>query len=180
MEILMINVNKFEYKNKDSANKLIRYITRTRPDEDRANELLSYGFTYGNGYMKPIDHVIKEFEYIHNYYSAEGCLMCHYVMQISDRIFTRMNNDLKLLDAYAQECCRYIMEMGHQVCYAIHYSKEDRLHIHFAINAINFMTGHKLRQYPAELKKTIEYPLNDLIYKYFPDRYASSLDDLAS
>lgn len=166
MEILMIMEKRFEYKNKDSADNLIRYITRMRKNEDRAHELISYGFPYGNAYTKPIEHVIKEFEYLQKIYSVTGSLMCHYVLQFTRATYEKATKNLTLLDLYAQECCKYIFWLGHQVCYAIHISKEDRIHIHFAINTINFITGHKLRQYPTEVKKNIEYPLNELFKKY--------------
>ena len=175
----MIMTDRFEYKNKDAANNLIRYITRKRENEDRAHELISYGFPYGNAYNKPIEHVIKEFEFIHNFYSAEGSLMCHYVMHFSPTIYDSVTKNLQILDCYAQECCKYIFELGHQVCYAIHISEKGRIHIHFALNTINFRTGHKLRQYPAEIKKNIEYPLNTILCKpYLHPTTALTLDDL--
>ena len=88
-------------------------------------------------------------------------------MHISDYVYKRMNNDLFRLNQYTQECCNYIFNLGHQTCYAIHYSKTERLHIHFAINAVNYKNGSKLRQYPAEIKKNIEYPLNQILPQYY-------------
>lgn len=35
---LMIQLHKFKYKNEDSAENVIRYITRTRKNEDKAHE----------------------------------------------------------------------------------------------------------------------------------------------
>ena len=52
MQVLMINLNRFQYKNIDSAEKLIRYITRNRENEDRRNELLGYGINYGTDHCK--------------------------------------------------------------------------------------------------------------------------------
>lgn len=168
----LINVKKFEYHNLDAANKLIRYITRTRPNETRLDELISYGFNFGHAYEKPIEQVIKEFEFIQNYYGGEGCLMCHYVIQISDDTFRRIGYNYEALNCYGADCCNYLFEKGHQACYAIHYSKSDRLHMHLAINTINFMTGKKLRQFYAEIKKTLEIPLDNLFVKYLlPDSH---------
>lgn len=166
MAPLMIQIKKLEYKNIDAANNLIRYITRTRPNEDRAHELLLYGFNFGRAYNKPIKELIQEFEFVQKRYYTQGSLMCHYVIHISQELYDCMNNDLQLLSQYAQECCEYLFTLGHQSCYAIHYSDSDRLHIHLAINAINFQNGHKLRQYPKEIKQTVEKPLIQLLEKY--------------
>ncbi len=166
MKPLMINIKKFEYQNKDAAEGLIRYITRTRENEDRAHELLSYGFTSGYVYQKPIANIIKEFEYVHNVYKSDGCLMCHYVIHISDELFACMGKNLNLVNAYATECCNYLFHMGHQCCFAVHFTPKDRLHFHLAINRVNFTNGSKLRQYPSESKKAIEIPLCSLIEKY--------------
>ncbi|MBQ3545379.1 MAG: relaxase/mobilization nuclease domain-containing protein [Lachnospiraceae bacterium] len=169
MEILVpltIQINKLEYKNKDAANNLIRYITRTRPNEDRRNELITYGTVWGNNFNKPIEHVIREFEYIQQQYGTTGSLMCHYCIHISPSAYEAINNDLSKLIDYSKECCEYLFNLGFQCCYAIHYSETERLHIHLAINTTNFNTGYKLRQFPAEIKKTIEIPLTKLYEKY--------------
>ena len=166
MEILTIQLKKLEFKNEDSANNLIRYITRTRLNEDRRNELITYGFPYGNNFNKPIEHVIREFEYIQHAYGTEGSLMCHYCIQISPTSRLAQNNDIEKLNAYAQECCNYMFNHGHQCVYAIHYSEKDKLHIHLAINTTNYITGHKLRQYHKEVKAFIERPLMALFQKY--------------
>lgn len=96
--------------------------------------------------------------------------MCHYTMNISNKLFGYyFNYDLNRLHSYAQICCQHIFNMGHQVCYAIHQSASEQLHIHFAINAINFCTGQKLRQYPIEIKKNIEYAVNNILNYFRPD-----------
>ena len=186
MEPLMIQVQKFQFKNLDCTSNLIRYITRTRTPEPKSNELLMYGFCFGNNYQKPIETVIHEFEFIQKFYKAKGSLMCHYVIHISPELFAHMNNDIGILGNYGHECCQYLFNLGHQACFAIHYSAKQKLHIHLAINAVNFTTGYKLRQYPSEIKKTVEYPLKKIAEKYsilqktFTDIYVedSSLNNL--
>lgn len=169
MEILrplFIQINKLEYKNVDAANNLIRYITRTRPNEDKRNELLAYGSVFGDNFNKPIEHVIREFEHIQQQYGTKGSLMCHYCIHISPTTYAAINNDFSRLTEYARECCEYFFDLGYQSCYAIHYSETERLHIHLAINTTSFRNGYKLRQYPTELKKNIEFPLTKLFEKY--------------
>ena len=174
---LIIQLHPFEYKNMDSAQKVIRYITRTRPNETRADELLSYGSHVGNVYYKPSEQFIREFEFVQTYLGGKGSLMCHYSIQISNPIFARMNNDLNILNCYARDCCKYIFDFGYQTAYAIHYSKKNRLHIHLAINTIRYTKKGKLRQYPTEIRHTIEIPLNNILQHYV--RNISTFDSMA-
>ena len=160
---LMIQLNKFEYKNDDSAEYVIRYITRTRKHEDKAHELVSYGSYHGFLYQKPVEEIISEFEFIQKQYQTEGSLMCHYVILVNPKLFAQMDNDIYRLNAYASACCKYIFNMGYQACFAIHNSKEKNLHIHLAINTTNYMNGYKLRQYYKEIHKNIEKPLSNLV-----------------
>jgi len=177
MEVLTIQLEKLEFKNTDSANNLIRYITRTRLNEDRRNELVTYGFPYGNNFNKPIEQVIWEFEYIQQAYDTGGSLMCHYCIHIPPTSRIVQNNDIEKLNAYAQECYNYMFNRGHQCVYAIHYSEKEKLHIHLAINTTNYMIGHKLRQYHKEVKTFIERPLSEIFKKYNCCR-VYSIDDL--
>lgn len=162
----MIHINSLKFQNKDAAENLIRYITRTREEEYRRDDLLLYGSSSGYTYHKPVDHIIQEFEYIQKFYKAKGALMCHYVIQISPQNYARMNNDINTLGNFATECCRYLFQMGHQACFAIHYPQGGKLHIHLAINTVNFNTGYKIRQYPAEIKKNIEIPIQNIFKNY--------------
>ena len=173
---LMIRLNPFKYKNIDCANNVIRYITRTRENETRQKELVSYGSHIGNVYHKPIEQFIREFEFVQDYLRGTGSLLCHYSIQISDLVFARMNNDMNLLNCYARDCCKYIFDFGYQAAYAIHYSEKDRLHIHLAINTISYTKKGKLRQHPQEIKRTIEMPLNDILHRYI--RNVSTFDTL--
>ena len=167
---LMIQLNKFEYKNDDSAEYVIRYITRTRKNEDRAHELVSYGSYHGFIYQKPVEEIVSEFEFIQDQYGTEGSLMCHYVILVKPELFAQMGNDVYRLNAYASACCKYIFDLGYQTCFAIHNSCEKNLHIHLAINTTNYMNGNKLRQYYKEIHKNLEKPLSNLAASFIvPD-----------
>lgn len=178
MKPLMINLNKHEYQNKTAAQYLIRYITRTRCDEDKSHQFYGYGSYHGYMYQKPVEELINEFRDVQKYHKADGCLMCHYVILIPDDLFARMNNDYQILSAYASACCNYIFNLGHQACFGIHVSDSRKLHIHLAINAVNFKTGSKLRQYPTEIYNIIESPLCNLASNFVVPQKVSSLDDL--
>lgn len=166
MEVIAIQLKRLQYKNTDSAEKLIRYITRTRKNEDRANELLLWGHSSGYTYPKTVEELIHEFETIQKHYHSLNSLMCHYSIRLRPTLFEKMDNNIYTLGDYAVECCNYLFNLGHQSVFAIHLSKEDGLHIHLAINSTNYRTGYKLRQYPKEIKKTVELPLLNLMNKY--------------
>lgn len=184
MELLSINLAKLKFCNDDAASNLIHYITRTREYEDRQHELLSYGFN--NPYPKPVEQIIHEFEYIHHYYHSDGCLMCHYCLRFPLTVDPSFKNDIHRLNAFAQDCCLFLFNMGHQCCYAVHTKDEDDydIHIHLAINAVNFMTGKKMRQYYKEIRNTVEKPLSEIFKDHHsrispqPAVCTLSLDDL--
>ena len=163
---LMIQLNKLEFKNKDATENLIRYITRTRTNEDKQHELVAYGCNFGSIYLKPIEQIISEYTFIQNYYAATGSLMCHYVIRITPDTFNRMNRNIHSLCCYATECCNFIFSHGHQACFAIHDNGDLCPHIHLAINTINYTNGHKLRQYPAEIRMNLEQPLLAILNRY--------------
>ena len=123
----------------------------------------------------PIEELIFEYNYILDRYKVTGSKMCHYVIRLRPEHFQRMNNNIYTLGNYAVECCNYLLAIGHQTCFAIHLSEDDGLHIHLAINSVNYRTGKKLRQYHKEIYQTVERPLIKLMDKYlyqvssFPD-----------
>lgn len=164
---LFTRLNKYQYRNKDSIESVIRYITRTRPDEDRANELIAYGSAAGCPYFKSPDEIIAEFKYIsQGSYKTQGSLLVHYSIAISDFLFSRMNSSYQNLAASMVECCRYIHDLGYQSCFAIHVSQMHKLHVHLVISTTNFRTGKKLNQYPKSLKISLENPLTKIIMRY--------------
>ena len=179
MEALATRIHPLKYKNKDAAEKLIRYITRTRAYEldEKARELILWGTASGYHYHMPIHELINQFIFIQNYYNAKSYLMCHYSIRIRPETMQRINNNYYAIADYGVACCNYIYSLGFQSCFAIHHSKDKGVHIHLAINTAKFTSEHKLRQYPKEIKKTIEYPLLKLLeaYLYQPTQF-SSLD----
>lgn len=173
---LIIQLNRLKYVDPDSTENLIRYITRTRINEDRADELLLWGTCSGYNYQIPVEEVIYQFRYIQFKYQAKSSLMCHYVIRFWPSILNSMGNDLYKLGNYAVDCCNYIFNMGHQSCFAIHSSKDKGVHIHLAINSVNFRTGKKLRQFPKEIQKNLEIPLKNLLIPY--TRHQITVDSL--
>jgi len=168
MEPIIINIHPREYKNYDATESLIRYITRTRHDEtiEKRKELLLWGHNAGYIYPKSIETLICEFEFVQRIYKAKGTKMCHYTIRLRQEHFQKLDCNMQRVADYGVACCNYIFFMGHQSCFAIHTSKEEGLHIHLAINNINYINGKPLCQYPKEIYKTIERPLIEIFNKH--------------
>lgn len=133
------------YANADAVDNVIRYVTRTRSDEQRKEELQEYG---GLGFFRydTTETMIARFKAVQNAYGIgyrKGKRIFHEVFSITDREFEGINCDMKLLNQIALELCGEYYRQGFQVVYAIHWDKEKKLHIHFAVNAVSFMTGKK-------------------------------------
>ncbi len=137
---------KGKYKNENVNSCVIRYITRTRKNEDKRNELLVYGSPnvsclFGDD---GIEQMITEFEDVQRYFcygGVRGRKVMHETFNLLDEeaaYFTPWE-----IDALALECSRYYDQMGFQVIYAVHFSESKRLHIHFVVNAISYRTGLK-------------------------------------
>lgn len=173
---LITQINPRKYKNKDAAQKLIEYISRTREDEYRAYELVCFGDAAGYSHNKTSAQTIAEFQLIHNTLIYKtGSRMMHFSIEISPDDFRRLNNDwLKLAD-YGVACCRYIHNLGHQCCFAIHHTEKPSIHIHLAVNTVNYCTGNKFSQYPVRVRQIIEKPLLNLFYQYLnpPSSFAT-------
>lgn len=164
---LIIHLQSNMYRGKKDVGNLIRYITRTRPDENRRNELVAYGAGSGCPCIRTPEEMIDEFVYVISQYGTKGSLIVHYTIQISDYQFDQMDRSMDRLKDCMVECCQYIFnDLGHQCCFAIHYSKEHKLHAHIVINSTNYRTGHKLHQYYKSLIQEVEIPLRWIMSRY--------------
>ena len=154
-----IQLHPREYTNRTAISNVIHYITRTRPNEDRKNELLSYGTATGWPNVKSPEEIIDEFEYIAKSYHTKGSRLVHYSIQISESVMDKIGS-ISQLNACLVECCKYIFRScGFQSCYAVHYSEEKKLHAHLVINSTSYYNGNHIKQFPLCLRKQIEEPL---------------------
>lgn len=133
------------YKSKESVEKLIRYVTRTRINEDRADELISYGgagvtFEYGIEYLIS---QIKQTQKVFDIANREGRRMIHEVYSFSEYDFYCLGNECSLVDQIARLMCSYYYSKGHEVIYAVHKDDEKFIHIHIVANCIRFTDGKK-------------------------------------
>lgn len=149
--LTMMGREKGSYTNADAVENVIRYITRTRPEEDRANELIAWSGMGVGCYASP-ELVIEQFRTVQEVYGKEtngGRKIYHEILGFQEAEFERMWRDYNLVYQIAVECAKRYYSMGHQVVFAIHHALRDRqignkgVHIHFAVNTVNFMTGKK-------------------------------------
>lgn len=74
--------------------------------------------------------------------------MYHEVFSLLDEEVAALNWNMSLLISIAMECARKYFEQGFQVVYAIHH--QSKVHIHFAVNSINYRTGAKFHTTKVE------------------------------
>ncbi len=158
---------KGRYSNPDAVEKLLRYVTRTRENENRAGDLISYG-AVGTDYFHSVDDMIQQFgyiQYIHGINTRGGCRMYHEVLNLADLELERLGYNAGMLWQVGMECCQVYYQKGHQAVFAVHWEPEKRCHIHFAVNSINFINGLKWHSSLPEIKER-EGIFNEILRKY--------------
>ncbi len=158
------------YTNALAIPNTIRYITRTRPDEDRLNELLLYGSPNVLIYGKDgIQNAIDEFNTVQRYYHGrwiKGPKVHHEVFRMSSDetdFFVKNYDRRRLLDGYALNCSRLYADLGFQVVYAVHLSSGKGMHIHFICNSVSYKDGLKWHFSIGDQRKRENY-FNQLLY----------------
>ena len=147
------------YENPDVIENMIRYLTRTRRNENRQGELIGYagyGFSFGNNIS--VEQIIYQFESVQQVYDIDrrgGKRCLHEVLSFS--IVERENLAYwpNLIWMIASECAKYYYSRGFQTLYAIHngsHASGAGLHIHFMVNYINFNDGRKFHSSKGDLK----------------------------
>ena len=142
-ELIIING---KYANENAIPNVIRYITRTRPNETRAGELIDFGACGASNTFPEM--MIRQFEYIQRVYPSqcrEPRRIWHEILSLDNQEHEIMMNAVFLLIDLAKACCQYYYyEMGFQAAYAVHHADATkRLHIHFAINTTSCINGKK-------------------------------------
>lgn len=164
---ILINSDTGNYTNLDAVENVIRYITRTRKDENRLHELISYG---GHGVSVFFDStvMIMQFCKVQQFFGIQqrgGRRMRHEFFRFSDYEMQLLMDKLHLVDMIAKECSVVYFDMGFQVVYAVHYDTEKRLHIHFGVNSVNYINGKKFHSEYREFYGR-ERRLNEIVRKY--------------
>lgn len=147
---MLMQMRKGNYTNKDAVENGIRYITRTRENEWRGEELIKWGGA-GIGYYTSPELAILQFcgvQKVNGIEARGGRRLFHEVFNLRDVEFEQLGSNYDYVYQIAMRCAGYYFYMGHQVVFAIHHARSDQkgnrgVHIHFVVNAINFLTGAK-------------------------------------
>ncbi len=162
-----IRYKKQRYSNVDAVENLLHYVTRTRKNESRADDLINYG-AVGTDYFHSVDDMIQQFcyiQYIHGINTRQGCRMYHEVLNLKDCELERLGYNAEMLWQVGMECCQVYYQKGHQAVFAVHWEPEKRCHIHFAVNSINFLNGLKWHSSVSEIRER-EGIFNEILCKY--------------
>ena len=143
------------YKNKDAVESVIRYISRTRYNDPRRNELIGVGGAGINGFAS-VEDIIQQFLDVQNIYGIkerQGRRVVHLIYSFSDQEFSDlMHQNFELINLIARDISSFLFQKGFQVFYGIHYDPEKHAHIHFAINSINYLDGKKYHSGAGDFK----------------------------
>lgn len=147
---MLMQMRRGSYVNKDAVENCVRYITRTRANEYRGNELIAWGGA-GVGYYDLPEFVIQQFSGVQKTYGIEGRggrRLYHETFNLTDAEFEQLGRNYDLVNQIAIKCAEFYYLMGHQVVFAVHHARSNQkgnrgVHIHFVVNAVNFMTGEK-------------------------------------
>ena len=129
------------YVNDDAVENVIRYVTRTRENEDRRNELIFFG---GAGVAQEPEQMITQFKYIQRAFRSSANLgkkITHEVFSFHQQEMQEL--DLDKLMKFVYRCAFHYYSLGYQVVYALHYNENQKYHIHFAVNAVSYLNGKK-------------------------------------
>lgn len=138
------------YLTPNSVENLIRYITRTNGQDD--SDLVAWG-CYGAPDFLGIEAVINEFISIQKQYKRNG----DFGRYIDHTIYSFSPESKEFIEKYDVDVESIARHMAYdiytsddcQVVYAVHNhieNSKEHLHIHFAINTINFSTSKKRRE----------------------------------
>ena len=105
---ILITMRKGRYTNNDAVGNVIRYVTRTRPMEDRADELVAWG-GWGIGTYQTPELSIEQFCRLQQIYRIEtrGSRIFHEVLRMTEEEWGRLGYDRGRLFQIAANCTHY-------------------------------------------------------------------------
>ncbi|MGL5436932.1 MAG: relaxase/mobilization nuclease domain-containing protein [Lachnospiraceae bacterium] len=168
---ILVRMTKGNYTNQDAVDKVLHYISRTRDQDENQDEVLATGGA-GVNYYSGTPTMINQFSYVQHVNRIEqrkGRRMYHEIFQISMEEFYILGGTGQSIDCLASALCQYYFAKGHQVVFAVHAGRQGDIHIHFAVNTINFINGKKWHDSKLNLKERESY-FNSVIASYAPFR----------
>lgn len=160
MAILIVSPG--QYKNRRAMYYVIQYVTRTRKNETRKNELIAFGIL---GASSNPQEAIDQFYIVQSRLKGSnvGKRVFHETLQLKKEEVNIFES--ATLYQFALECAYFYFREGYQVCFAVHNDYEKGCHIHFVVNPVNFLTGMKFNNnYNKEKEREVLF--NQILFKY--------------
>ena len=149
------------FTNPFAIEELLHYVTRTRIDEARQRDLICYG-VFGAASYANIGVIIQQFQYVqHVFQNERGRKMYHLVYSFSPDEEEVIGKDYTLAFYIGQMLALHFWNQGFQILYAVHDEIDKHLHIHLAMNSVNFVTGKKFHVSGNE-EQTLKQIMNDI------------------
>lgn len=174
--ILINKAGHGRYANSDALEKLIKYITRTngKPKDD----LIAWG-GLGITEFKDMDSIIRQFylaQKMHTRRGNFGRYADHEMYSFSCEEEESMYRNKADADKIARKMAYdFYVQDGCQVIYGVHtpVKANQHLHIHFAVNTVNYKTGNKRRENKQQLKER-----EQRFHKIVSDEIKKGADDI--
>jgi hypothetical protein len=155
-ELLINNSGMNKYSKPKAVNKLLRYIAREN-DHSNKDDLICKG-ALGATDFTDIETTIKQFECVQLLHTRRGDFgryIDHEIYSFSDDEEALIEKNHVSIEELARKIAFDFYRDGYQVYYGVHKKDEtdSHLHIHFAINTVNFKTGNKRHENKTETRK---------------------------
>jgi len=125
---------------------ILKLVTNPYDSELAAANLVHYvknkAVYYGGGAVDP-NHAAEQMAMVRRVFDQQnGSLMYHFILAFSD-VESKHHCNYAGLREDAYTICNYFSS-AYQIIFGIHH-KDDRWHIHFAMNRVSFIDGRKYR-----------------------------------
>ena len=143
---LLINyAGKNNYHNQTAVEYVIKYIARENGKSK--DDLICCG-AMGATYFTNIDMTVREFQCVQLLYNRRGSFgryIDHEIYSFSEEEESKISQGNISLENIAKKMAQDFYADGFQVYYGVHKpdKTETHIHVHFAVNTVNFRTGKK-------------------------------------
>lgn len=156
------NKGKMPFSEQASVENLIRYVIRDQKKKTAADDLIEYG-AFGAPEWMGTEEIVRMFHLVQDQYKRKGGIeryMDHEIYLFSEREIERITERGDTVENVARKLAENIYQEGHQVVYGVHKKEipdEERgkghIHVHFAVNAVNYKDRKKRHENVGEVKR---------------------------
>lgn len=158
------------FRTPEEVGNLVYYITRTKEKNNR-KDLLECGYVGlpGGISVDDIISVILKTQYFYRGSGDIGPRVYHEIYWLSPEETFYIRNCAKwryCISRLARETAEVYFRQGFQVVYAVHENGSGdsyKLHIHYAVNTVNFVTGKKFHTNFYEDQRRRENDMNQVL-----------------